>query len=258
MTVLHKEVYGLGAPIVMLHGWAMHTGVWRNFAQALAYKQQVICLDLPGHGLSESVEPYTLESVVDAIARELPEQACDIVGWSLGGNVAIRLAEKYPQRIKSIVLIGSNPHFIKTESWQGVEPLILKAFANNMQENGVSTLLRFMSLQVQGTLAAKMSLKYIKAAMQECAIPEVKVLMGGLSILQTVDQIETLSHLSMPVLMIFGGRDQLVPVSVAEQCQALQDQIEVSVIAEAAHIPFITHQQQLLPLVQDFIQQSDT
>ena len=257
MTVLHKEVYGQGDPIVMLHGWAMHTGVWRDFAQALACKRKVICLDLPGHGLSESVEPYTLESVVDAIVQELPEQACVIIGWSLGGNVAIRLAEKYPQRIKSVVLIGSNPHFIKTESWQGVEPLILKTFANNMQENGISTLLRFMSLQVQGTLEAKTSLKYINAAMQECAIPDVEVLMGGLGILQAVDQIETLSRLSMPILMIFGERDQLVPVAVAEQCQKLQNQIDVKIIAEAAHIPFITHQQQLLLLIQDFIQRSN-
>ena len=146
---LHKEVYGLGEPVVMLHGWAMHTGVWRDFAQQIAEQHQVICMDLPGHGLSTSVSPYTLESVVDAIVKELPEQASVIVGWSLGGNIALRLAEKYPQRVKSLVLIASNPHYIKTESWPGMDAQVFKQCASNFKNNSAQTLLLFMSLHIQ-------------------------------------------------------------------------------------------------------------
>lgn len=257
MTVLHKEVFGLGEPVVMLHGWAMHTGVWRNFAQALAETRQVICLDLPGHGLSESVQPYSLESVVDAIYRELPEKACVLVGWSLGGNIALRLAEKYPQRIKSLVLIASNPHFVKTESWLGIHPQVLKEFANGLQKNCASTLLRFMSLQVQGKAGAKSHLKQIKAAMQECDTPAPEVLMAGLNVLQTADQRKTLSSLKIPVLMILGEQDTLVPVLVGEQCQLLQTQIDIKIIAGAGHVPFITDQDRVLALMRSFMLRSD-
>ena len=257
MAMLHKEVYGLGEPIVMLHGWAMHSGVWRDFAQALATHRQVVCLDLPGHGLSESVEPYALESVVDAIVRELPGQACVIVGWSLGGNVALRLAEKYPQRIKSLVLIASNPRFIKTESWPGVASQALKEFADNLQKSCTPTLLRFMSLQVQGKPDTKSNLKQIKTAMQECAAPTPEVLEAGLSVLQTVDQTKVLSSIGMPVLMILGEQDTLVPVSVGKFCQSLNAQIDVKIIAGAGHVPFITDQEQLLMLMQDFMCRSN-
>ncbi|NOQ13477.1 MAG: pimeloyl-ACP methyl ester esterase BioH [Methyloprofundus sp.] len=256
MTVLHKEVYGQGEPVVMLHGWAMHSGVWRVFAQTLATQRQLVCMDLPGHGLSESVSPYTLESVVDAVYAELPEQACTLVGWSLGGNVALRLAEKYPQRIKSIVLIASNPQFTATQSWPGVASQALKEFANNLQRNCTPTLLRFMSLQVQGKPDTKSNLKQIKMAMQECAAPTAEVLEAGLSVLQTVDQTKVLSSIAMPVLMVLGEQDTLVPVSVGKCCQSLNAQIEVKIIAGAGHVPFITDQEQLLMLMQDFMQRS--
>ena len=73
MSELHQEIYGQGEPVVMLHVWAMHTGIWREFAQALASWHQVMCLDLPGHGLSVNISPYTLESIVDAVYAQLPE-----------------------------------------------------------------------------------------------------------------------------------------------------------------------------------------
>lgn len=250
---LHEEVYGDGELIVMLHGWAMHTGVWRDFAQLLAVEHQVVCLDLPGHGLSASITPYTLESVVDAIYAQLPEQSCVLVGWSLGGNIALRLAEKYPQRIKSLVLIASNPHFVKTASWPGMRSRVLQEFADNLQKNCSQTLLRFTTLQVQGKEDAKSSLKQIKRAMGECALPEIEILMSGLSILQVIDQREILRDLKIPVLMIFAERDTLVPAAVAEQCRLLSKQIDLEIIPGAGHIPFITHRQQMLNILQGFI-----
>ncbi|MEO1886516.1 MAG: pimeloyl-ACP methyl ester esterase BioH [Methyloprofundus sp.] len=254
---LHKEVYGDGEPIVMLHGWAMHTGIWRDFAQLLAVKHQVVCLDLPGHGLSANLTPYTLEAVVDAIYAQLPEQASVLVGWSLGGNLALRLAEKYPERIRSLVLVASNPHFIKTESWPGMHPQVLQVFTDNLQRNCSQTLLRFMSLQVQGKADAKSSLRQIKRAMCECATPNIEALMSGLDILKSTDQREILRVLKIPLLMIFAEQDTLVPATVAEQCRLLSKQIDLKIIPGAGHIPFITHRQQMLSLMQDFIARKD-
>ncbi len=253
MTALHQEVYGHGDPVVMLHGWAMHTGVWRDFAQLLAAEHQVICLDLPGHGLSTSIAPYTLDAVVNAIYKQLPEQGVALVGWSLGGNIALRLAEKYPQCVKSLLLIATNPHFLETDSWPGMSPQLVQEFASNLQKNCMQTLMRFLSLQVQGKPDTKSSLKQIKRAMQECALPEAEALMGGLNVLKTIDQRKTLSNLNKPVLMILGELDTLVPESVGRQCQLLSPQIDLKIIPGAGHIPFITDQKRLLTLMQEFM-----
>jgi len=256
MTYLHKEVYGRGEPVVMLHGWAMHSGLWRAFAEQLAGDWQVICLDLPGHGRSEAVQPYTLEVLVDELAQALPEKPCHLVGWSLGGAIALRLAEKYPHKVKSLVLIASNPHFLNTQDWLGVAPNILTEFASNIQKNASVTLLRFMGLQVQGMPDMKLCLKQIKEALQECALPELEVLMRGLQILQTADLRSALAALALPVQMIFGEYDSLVPAQVGGQCKFLAPQIEMHVIAEAGHVPFISHEQQVLTFVHDFLLRS--
>lgn len=253
MTGLHKEVYGEGAPIVMLHGWAMHTGVWRTFALALAEHRQVICIDLPGHGLSGSVTPYTLGSLADAVVAELPDQSCILVGWSLGGNIALRLAEKYPKCVKSLILITSNPHFVKTASWPGMNAQVLQQFAANIQQNTASTLLRFMGLQVRGHPEAKALLKKMRATVQECVSPMPEVLELGLQVLQNLDQRVALSNLDIPVQLIFGEQDSLVPVAVAESCRLLKPDLDVQQIAGTGHAPFITDQRQVLERMQEFI-----
>ncbi|MCF7969845.1 MAG: pimeloyl-ACP methyl ester esterase BioH [Methylococcaceae bacterium] len=257
MTYIHKEIYGQGDPVVMLHGWAMHGGLWGDFAAQLAVDRQVICLDLPGHGRSESVKPYSLEVVVDALERALPDEPCSLVGWSLGGELALRLAEKYPHKVKSLILIASNPHFLNAQGWVGVTPNVLIEFAHNIQSNASMTVLRFMSLQVQGMLNMKPCLQQIKEALQECAMPELDVLMGGLQILETTDLRGALTALVLPVQMIFGERDSLVPAVVAGQCMSIAPKTDIHLIKGAGHVPFVTHKQQVLALVQDFLLRSE-
>lgn len=259
MTGIYQEAWGQGEPIVMLHGWAMHTGIWRNFAKSLrhlAQERQVICLDLPGYGRSETVSPCNMELLVDAVQAALPPQPCALVGWSLGGNIALRLAEKYPQQIQSLVLIASNPHFLQIKQWPGVETQVLQEFAHNLQNNVTATLLRFMSLQLQGMIDMKASFKQVKVAMQECEPPRIDVLMGGLDILQNVDLRIALQDLSVPVQIILGKLDTLVPVEVSEFCRQLQQQAEIELIDGAGHMPFISRQQQVSHLVHDFIKRS--
>jgi len=256
MTKIHKTVFGQGEPVVMLHGWAMHSRIWRTFAQQLASDRQIVCLDLPGHGGSESVSPYVLDSVVDALLKAFPEQPCTLIGWSLGGSVALRLAEKYPDRVQGLVMISSNPYFLKAEDWAGVELSVLTAFAQSLQKNCAATLLRFMSLQVQGMVNMKSYLTQIKGAVQAYAPPTSEVLMGGLNILQTADLRGALGGLTMPVQVVLGEQDSLVPVAVGVQCRGCQMATELHIIEGARHVPFITHQQQVLGIVQHFMARS--
>ncbi len=81
--------------------------------------------------------------------------------------------------------------------------------------------------------------------------------MAGLGILQTVDQRKILSDLKIPVLMVLGEQDTLVPVSVGEQCLLLQALLDVKIISGAGHIPFITDLKQVLTIMQDFMRLSD-
>lgn len=81
---LHTESIGTGPDLVLLHGWAMHSGVWNGVRERLARHFRLFLVDLPGHGFSPACEPGTLERVVEMISDILPP-SCMVCGWSLGG-----------------------------------------------------------------------------------------------------------------------------------------------------------------------------
>jgi len=254
---LHKEVLGRGEPVVMLHGWGMHSGVWRIFAEAIAAKgYEVSCVDLAGHGKSPQAASYTLEAQVEQVCEILPQKPCHFLGWSLGGSIALRLAEKYPDRISSLSLIASNPVFVASEHWAGMAQADLLAFSENLKVNCQATLLRFLSLQVQGMENRKVILKNLKQIMQTVEAPNAEALAAGLLILKEADLRDSLVSLSLPVQFILGEKDSLVPMKVGQNCQLLQRSCESHIIRQAGHVPFITDEAELVQLVDHFIQRA--
>ena len=96
---LHVERFGHGPSVVLLHGWAMHGGVFAPLVERLRERCTVHVVDLPGHGLSRDADvPLALDPCVDAITGIVPDDAL-WCGWSLGGLVALQAAQrKVPMR----------------------------------------------------------------------------------------------------------------------------------------------------------------
>lgn len=250
---IHKEVYGQGKLLVLIHGWSMHTGIWRTFARQLSQHYQVICLDLPGHGLSETVEPYTLECISEALIEVLPESSFSVLGWSLGASVAITMARLYPQRVDSLILLAGNPRYVQQGEWAGINPKLLDDFANNLSLNCSATLLKFLALQVNSLPDAKSILQELKKAMLECNPPDKDVLQSGLDILKQADLRADFIALNCPVSIIQGDKDPLVPVQASRDMQKIQPASELNVIADAGHVPFLSHPSQVIEIIKRFI-----
>ncbi len=250
---IHTETYGAGEPVLLIHGWAMHTGIWRTFAKQLAQHYQVICVDLPGHGHSEKLPQFTLENISNQLQKILPVSLCTLVGWSLGGAVALDLATRFPERIKNLVVIGSNPCFVKTPTWAGMKQATLEKFTADLTADCRGTLLRFLSLQVKGLQDYKGVLKELKTALHDCEPPTVEILQGGLEVLQQQDLRPQLTKLHCPVQVILGSHDTLVPVAVGEQMLNLNPRLRVSIINRAGHVPFLSHQAELIAVLKEFM-----
>ncbi len=250
---LHIERYGAGQPLVLIHGWAMHTGMWRLFVQQLAQHYQVICVDLPGHGLSDSVEPYNLSTLAECILQSLDIEHFHVLGWSLGGAVALAMAEKASERVDSVVLLSANPCFVEKPDWSGVNSDVLMQFASHLQQDCPATLIRFLALQVNGLENGKVLLKQLKNAVQECPPPNKTVLQAGLKILADEDLREVLSRIQIPVLTLLGNKDSLIPVEVADKIQAIQPSCQIQIIDKAGHVAFLSHTEQVIASIRDFI-----
>jgi pimeloyl-[acyl-carrier protein] methyl ester esterase len=253
MTQIHLESYGEGPVLVLLHGWSMHSGIWRPFAKQLAQHFQVHCLDLPGHGRSSAVTPYTLENIAEVLQAVVPAQQFHLLGWSLGATVALDMAIRYPQRILSVTTLAGNPCFVANDNWPGMRLEVLESFVENLTLSCRTTLMRFLALQVNGLDDGKVLLKQLKSAIQECEAPSVEVLQGGLAILKHYDMTAQLKALRCPLQFILGDKDTLVPVQTASRIAQLLPQAKVSILKQAGHVPFLTHQQQIINAMQGFV-----
>ena len=116
---VHVESAGAGAPLVLLHGWAMHGGLFGPLVPGLARRHRVHVVDLPGHGHSPPVEPYTLEAIVAALRQAFAgePQPLTLVGWSFGATVALAWALTAPERIERMALVCASPRFVANEDW---------------------------------------------------------------------------------------------------------------------------------------------
>ena len=253
MTKIHQQTFGKGKSIVLVHGWAMHSGIWRDFAQQLAQYYQVTCIDLPGHGRSEKIDSFTLDLISDALVNAVSDKSSCWLGWSLGATVVLDIARRFPERVDSLVLLAGNPLFTQKAQWPGMNVGLLDAFADQLNGDCQATLSRFLSLQVNNLPDYKTLLKTLKSAVLECDAPDNETLQGGLDILKNADLRPALSETSVPVSVILGTRDTLVPVSAGQNMQALAPEITLNIIDKAGHVPFLSHSQDVLAIISRFM-----
>ena len=105
---MYVSVRGNGPPMVLIHGWGMTGNIWTEIAKSLSKNYELYIVDLPGMGRSGLIEPYSIDKIVDQIYLTTPNNAI-ILGWSLGGQIAIKLAVKYSNYINDLILVSTTP-----------------------------------------------------------------------------------------------------------------------------------------------------
>lgn len=112
---LHAEVVGAGRPLLLLHGFTGSTATWRALAERLAPGVRSIAVDLIGHGQSDAPEHparYTMAHCVADLLALLDRLGLDqaaVLGYSMGGRVALQLAAAAPERVDALLLESASP-----------------------------------------------------------------------------------------------------------------------------------------------------
>lgn len=223
--------------LVMLHGWGMNSSIWQSVLPALEEHFSITLIDLPGLGQSPALDNFTFDAAVDALLTAAPERA-HWLGWSLGGQLALAAAAKAPGRVSALVMVASNPCFVARDDWAcAMDTETYQGFKGALTNNPAKTLTRFIMLQTQGAEAGRETLKQLKHLVKEdqpCALAPALTLLEA-------DARNALVELKMPVLLQFGEKDLLVPVSAAEGCAQLNSSVKTTVYEGAGHLPFISH-----------------
>lgn len=248
---LSIERYGAGAPLVLLHGWGLHSAIWSPLIPALARRFEIFAVDLPGHGHSALDGAFTLERVSETIAHALPAPA-HWLGWSLGGSIALAVAHRYPANVDRLILVATTPRFVRGGDWpHGLDEAILQQFAASLVTDYRGTLQRFLSLQMGAH--ERDALRALRLQLFARGTPDARALAGGLAILRDADLRATLAHIAAPTLVLQGARDQLVSLAGAQALVQALPQAQLYTLANAGHAPFLAQPESFAQAIDDFI-----
>ena len=131
---MYYEIQGAGRPLVLIHGGVCTIDTCLGKVRPpLAKNWKTVAVELQGHGHTADVDrPLTFEQMAEdtaALLRQLKVENADFVGYSLGGGVALRIAMRYPNLVRKLVVIGT------TTNNDGLTPGLLEAFKTMKPED---------------------------------------------------------------------------------------------------------------------------
>jgi pimeloyl-[acyl-carrier protein] methyl ester esterase len=250
---LHVEVVGKGPPLVLLHGWAMHGGVFAPLVERLRERCTLHVVDLPGHGCSRGCSvPLVLEPCVAAIVARVP--VAPWCGWSLGGLFALHAAATLPRQVPALAMLCASPRFVRGEDWKfGVSVEIFRDFAAGLRDDYRGTLDRFVALEALGSEHAKDEIRALRGELFARGEPTAVVLADGLELLETADLRDALPGLQASSLWLAGRRDRLVDPRAMAAAAALAPDAKHEIVEHAGHAPFLTHADAVASRLADFL-----
>ena len=235
--------------LVLIHGWGFSGEVFSDLASLLREKAQVKVIDLPGYGEKHSVMfSDSLQKIAEEIAQEIDNSSV-VIGWSLGGLVALQLAIDFPDKVESLIMVAATPCFIQQPDWvKAADSKLSRQFYQQVEENGELALNSFYKQLAAMERSPRNTLQEIKRLQRDCNSNKENLLQS-LNVLHNSDLRDQLLSTSKKITWVYGDNDQLVPA----QHDALTKHSKVEIIAGAGHLPFISQQDECLKLIEEAV-----
>lgn len=253
LCIDHHNAQAGAMPLVCLHGWGMNLRVFDELRDALP-DQESWAIDLPGHGRSDWLpERASFAAQVEDLLAVLPPR-CVLLGWSLGGKLAMEIARRAPQVVRALVLVSVSPRFAQAPDWpQGMSDDAVQTFTRTLEQDWRQTLGDFVWLQIRGSRNAEATQRRVQAALDEHGAPRPEALRADMQLLATLDLRGLAPDIHQPSLLIAGQNDRVVPPQATRWLADALPDARFHQIERAAHAPFISHVEEVALLLRPFL-----
>ncbi len=250
---VHYSVGGTGKVIVLLHGYLESSEVWESFAGKLSENFMVICIDLPGHGLSDVYgATHTMEfmaTVIKDLIVSLGINKVFLAGHSLGGYVALAFLELFPELLSGYCLFHSQPFADPPEviDKRKREIELVKAGKKNlMYPDNVVRMFAPLNLE-------KFSDSLLKSKEIASRIPGEGIIAVLNGMMNRPSRLSVMEEGRVPCLWILGSMDSYIPCDTIQTKVNLPENAVLVVLKNSGHLGFIEEKDLSLKILSDFV-----
>lgn len=249
---VHYSKTGSGLPVVLLHGFAEDSNIWKGIVQALENSYQLLLPDLPGSGKSPIINQPTagleiFAEMVNALLIEEGIDQCVLIGHSMGGYITLAFAEKYPEKLRAFGLFHSSAFADDEEKVETRKKAI-----KSITENGP---MAFLKTSIPGLFRDPESsdadiaelLNSGKNFTGEALIQYYEAMINR------PDRTKVLQDAKVPVLMILGEHDKAVPFESGLRQTNLATQTHVHIFRQSAHMGMLEEAEKARKVLGEFL-----
>lgn len=236
LSIAYSDL-GKGFPLLFIHGLGSSIPAWSKNISALSAQYRCLVLDLPGYGKSakKGFEPGMefYAGIIRDFLDQLQLPQCYLLGHSMGGQIAIHAALRYPERIRKLVLAA--PAGLETFTASEAEQVtawfeqekVFKAGPEIIEQNLRANFHHFPD-DARSILSDRLRYRDCTDYAAFC-----RAVSAGISAMLAEPVYEKLPELQMPVLILFGRQDAYIPNPLLHPGLELEEIVKEA----AAHIP---------------------
>ncbi len=250
------------APLLLLHGFTGSHKTWDPLISALSENYQTIAVDLIGHGQTDAPNDpkrYAIEEAADdliELLNQLNIEKAHMLGYSMGGRLALTAACRHPYRFQSLILESSSPG-LKTKQEREQRIAADEKLADFIEKNGIEAFIDYWEdiplFQTQKRVKSEDRASLRKIRLQNRAVGLANSL-RGMGTGKQPSLWTQLSALPMPVLLIAGELDKKF-AAIAEEMSARIKRHKLAIVSDAGHTIHFENREAFIEIILDFLNQ---
>ncbi|MFO7625055.1 MAG: alpha/beta hydrolase [Anaerolineales bacterium] len=252
---MEYEDKGNGIPLIFIHGYPLNKTMWEAQLQALSTVARVITPDLRGHGGSEPVqETYTMRSMAKDIKELIEnlniEQPVVLCGLSMGGYICFEFMRNYSNMVKGMILAATRATADSIEVKVNREEAVAIAL-----EKGPLAIANMMLPKMLATATYAQKPALVERVRNIMVNTSTQAIVGDLrGMLNREDSTSLLKEIDIPVLILHGAEDQIIPKSEVDLMKNGIKNVKLQIIPAAGHLLNIEQPDLFNKAVRNFIQ----
>jgi 3-oxoadipate enol-lactonase len=250
-TRLRVRTAGAGEPVLLIHGFPLSGALWDETVERLAADARLIVPDLRGHGESDASARASMATYADDLAAVLDAADVDgpvtVAGLSMGGYIAFELLRRYPERIRALVLANTRAG---ADAPDGARKRL--DTAARVEREGSAVVADEMVGKLFAAGAAGPLRERWRAIM--AATPPAGVAAALRAMADRPDSMDTLRAARVPVLVVAGAEDGIVPRADAEEMRDAAPDARLEIVEGAGHMTPVEQPERFADILRDFLE----